>query len=144
MPTLACPRLHGDFSCLARLLLTFGASHRKAVADRICENARIAKQHVQTYGTAHDLHGNGSVMSAVRRYAGDHPRHALPPEPTFNDPEYINCCIHALQAFRELAKAEKMAGQELGGEGEALARGLMADMEEAAARESEPMVRAAE
>ena len=78
------PVLHGDVSNTARALLNVPADKRLSLCKTIIRQAEQAEVYVCRTGHLHPAWGNGSRISAARKY----PR---APEPTFDDPDYRDC-----------------------------------------------------
>lgn len=107
MTATPLPILTGDVSSLARRLLATARPNRRIEADSVVGNAAVAARHVRRTGALHPHFGNGTIMAAARSGCPQ-----LPPEPRFDDLDYIECWIIALEAIRRhiVAAAEIPVG----------------------------------
>lgn len=86
------PVLHGDVSNAARALLRVPEGAREFWCQRLIAQAELADRHVRQTGRAHPLWGNGSLMSAARKWP-------LADEPGFDDLGFCRCFEIVLQTL---------------------------------------------
>lgn len=91
------PITHTDMTYLARLLMTVPSDRKKylvgAIFDAAYRAANNVPRDVQVFNTC----GNGTIFGAVMAHPN---RKDMPPEPTFNNVEYLNCWLLALECAR--------------------------------------------
>ena len=97
--------LHGDVSCLARLLFMIPEARWDGIALDVIDRAVAAQDHRMRTRKAH-RYGNGSIMAAARMYTNT----PLPAEPTFDNPKYCRAMTCALKHILALAEAQEETG----------------------------------
>jgi hypothetical protein len=85
-----------DLELATRALLALPAPERGAALDRMLAAARLGAAHHAISGTAHPVHGTGTLMSAVSRLP-------IAPRPPVLTPEYLHCLAFVAITIRDLS-----------------------------------------
>ncbi|WP_052700896.1 DUF7742 family protein [Loktanella sp. S4079] len=75
-----------DIEAAARVLYAVPAPARKAKAQELCRNARLAHAHRARTGFAHPRFGNGTLMSAATKQKSA-------PRAAFCDRAFVECLV---------------------------------------------------
>ena len=88
-------RMHyADVAAAARALLTVRPCERPGLCMRLIRQAQCADAHRRETGKAHPLWGSGALMEVARC-------HKLPPEPGFEDKDYLDAFRLVLECVRK-------------------------------------------
>jgi hypothetical protein len=96
------PVLHGDLVAAARALLAVAPRLRPGLARRMLRSAELADRHRRLYGRPHPRFGGGSLMAAAAAWP-------MRPEPSLDDPDYLECLQSMLAALRARSSLPDLA-----------------------------------
>ncbi len=98
--------LPGDLTAAARALLPVPPKRRSSMARCLIREAAAADAYCREHRRAHRLWGNGTLMAAAHG-------HPMGNEMSFDDPDYIKCQIHVLNALLAHVQAEAQDTQRI-------------------------------